>query len=119
MYTCVFSPSLSCRFGLSSLPPNQRADRVAPETQDVYNDAFWSQLDGVCTALDNVQARLYVDQRCVHYGKSLLESGTLGTKGNTQVRTGAEPRVFSLVLAVSILSVPSCALCPCMRRLHC
>jgi ubiquitin-activating enzyme E1 len=39
----------------------------------------------VCNALDNVQARLYVDQRCIYYQKSLLESGTLGTKGNVQV----------------------------------
>ena len=42
-------------------------------------------LSGVCNALDNVQARLYVDQRCVYYQKSLLESGTLGAKGNVQV----------------------------------
>jgi hypothetical protein len=28
---------------------------------------------------------LYMDQRCVFYNKPLLESGTLGTKGNTQV----------------------------------
>jgi ubiquitin-activating enzyme E1 len=28
---------------------------------------------------------MYMDQRCVLYAKPLLESGTLGTKGNTQV----------------------------------
>jgi ubiquitin-activating enzyme E1 len=27
----------------------------------------------------------YMDRRCVYYRKPLLESGTLGTKGNTQV----------------------------------
>lgn len=27
----------------------------------------------------------YMDQRCVYYAKPLLESGTLGTKGNVQV----------------------------------
>ena len=35
------------------------------------------------------QARLYVDQRCIYYQKSLLESGTLGTKGNVQVSAAA------------------------------
>lgn len=40
---------------------------------------------GVCTALDNVDARLYMDQRCLFYQLPMLESGTLGTKGNTQV----------------------------------
>jgi hypothetical protein len=38
-----------------------------------------------CTRVFCPQARLYVDQRCIHYQKPLLESGTLGTKGNTQV----------------------------------
>lgn len=28
---------------------------------------------------------LYMDQRCVFYRKALLDSGTLGTKGNVQV----------------------------------
>ncbi len=59
--------------------------RVGPETETTFTDEFWENLSGVCNALDNVQARLYVDQRCVYYMKSLLESGTLGTKGNTQV----------------------------------
>jgi ubiquitin-activating enzyme E1 len=36
-------------------------------------------------ALDNVNARLYVDQRCVYFSKALLESGTLGPKCNTQM----------------------------------
>eukprot|EP00762_Andalucia_godoyi_P003411 ANDGO_06581.mRNA.1 Ubiquitin-activating enzyme E1 1 len=60
-------------------------DKVAPDTEHVFTDLFWTGLDGVCNALDNVQARLYVDSRCVYYGKSLLESGTLGTKANAQV----------------------------------
>ena len=28
---------------------------------------------------------MYMDRRCVYYCKPLLESGTLGTKGNVQV----------------------------------
>merc|ERR1719502_2489235 len=60
-------------------------DKLAPETEDIFDDDFWEGLSGVCNALDNVQARLYVDQRCVYYQKSLLESGTLGAKGNVQV----------------------------------
>jgi len=59
--------------------------RVGSETENVFNDGFFEELSGVCNALDNVEARLYMDSRCVFYGKSLLESGTLGTKGNTQV----------------------------------
>lgn len=60
-------------------------NRVGPETERVYDDSFFEPLDGVANALDNVEARLYMDRRCVYYRKPLLESGTLGTKGNVQV----------------------------------
>ncbi|RKF74671.1 Ubiquitin-activating enzyme E1 1 [Golovinomyces cichoracearum] len=60
-------------------------DRVGADTEHIFNEEFWSNLDGVTNALDNIDARQYVDQRCVFFQKPLLESGTLGTKGNTQV----------------------------------
>jgi ubiquitin-activating enzyme E1 len=47
------------------------------ETEHTYNDKFLEGLDGVCN---------FMDRRCVYYGLSLFESGTLGTKGNTQVK---------------------------------
>lgn len=60
-------------------------DRVSADTENIFNEDFWNSLDGVTNALDNVEARTYVDRRCVFFHKPLLESGTLGTKGNTQV----------------------------------
>ncbi|KAG5518763.1 hypothetical protein PMAC_002734 [Pneumocystis sp. 'macacae'] len=60
-------------------------ERVGPETENLFNAEFFSSLDGVTSALDNVNTRIYVDQMCVFHRKPLLESGTLGTKGNTQV----------------------------------
>lgn len=60
-------------------------NRVSPETEEVFDDAFWESLDFVVNALDNVTARLYVDARCVYFKRALLESGTLGTKCNTQM----------------------------------
>lgn len=60
-------------------------DKVGPETEHIFNESFWENLDAVTNALDNVEARTYVDRRCVFFRKSLLDSGTLGTKGNTQV----------------------------------
>jgi ubiquitin-activating enzyme E1 len=60
-------------------------DKVGPETEDIFNEKFWENLDAVTNALDNVEARTYVDRRCVFFRKPLLDSGTLGTKGNTQV----------------------------------
>lgn len=58
---------------------------VDPRTENVFNDDFWTDLDVVTNALDNVKARLYVDSKCVFHKIPLLESGTLGTKCNVQV----------------------------------
>jgi ubiquitin-activating enzyme E1 len=60
-------------------------NRVSADTENVFNDSFWDSFDVVLNALDNVNARLYVDSRCVYFQKPLLESGTLGTKCNTQM----------------------------------
>ena len=60
--------------------------RLGPETMyDTYNDDFYDNIDGVCNALDNVQARLFSDKLCVQHDKPMLESGTLGTKAHMQV----------------------------------
>jgi len=50
-------------------------DKVGPETETKYSDAFFGTLDFVVNALDNVQARLYTDSRCVTNQKALFESG--------------------------------------------
>lgn len=59
--------------------------RVSPESEETLNDDFWTSLDFVVNAVDNVQARLMVDSKCVWYHKQLFESGTLGTKCNSQI----------------------------------
>ncbi len=58
---------------------------MAEETEAIFNDDFWEGLDFIVNAVDNIKARLYIDNRCVWYGKPLLESGTLGTKANSQM----------------------------------
>ncbi|XP_016367703.1 ubiquitin-like modifier-activating enzyme 1 [Sinocyclocheilus rhinocerous] len=60
-------------------------NRVCPETEEVYTHSFYSSLDGVAAALDNVDARVYLDQCCVRNKKPMLEGGTLGSKGHTLV----------------------------------
>lgn len=59
--------------------------KVCPETEDVYNQKFMNNQTIVMNALDNVQARKYMDGRCVESHTPLLECGTLGTIGSVQV----------------------------------
>ena len=60
-------------------------NKICTDTESIYDLNFFNEIDGVANALDNIQARLYVDQQCMKFNKPLFESGTLGTKGNVQV----------------------------------
>uniref|UniRef100_A0A3Q1J9V8 Ubiquitin-like modifier-activating enzyme 6 n=1 Tax=Anabas testudineus TaxID=64144 RepID=A0A3Q1J9V8_ANATE len=60
-------------------------NKVCPATENIYSDTFYSRLNLVVTALDNVEARRYVDSRCVSNQRPLLDSGTMGTKGHTEI----------------------------------
>jgi len=35
---------------------------VAPNTEGLFNDAFWESKDFIVNAVDNIKARLYVDR---------------------------------------------------------
>ncbi|KAF7243862.1 Ubiquitin-like modifier-activating enzyme 1 [Varanus komodoensis] len=85
-------------------------DRVGPDTERVYDDDFFENLDGVANALDNVDARMYMDRRCVYYRKPLLESGTLGTKGNIQVVIPFLTESYSSSQDPPEKSIPICTL---------
>lgn len=94
----------------SSMNVIAHENRVGPDTEKVYNDDFFNVLDGVANALDNVDARIYMDRRCVYYRKPLLESGTLGTKGNTQVVVPHLTESYSSSQDPPEKSIPICTL---------
>lgn len=84
--------------------------RVGVETENVYDDAFFERLDGVANALDNIEARNYMDRRCVYYRLPLLESGTLGTMGNIQVVVPFLTESYSSSQDPPERSIPICTL---------
>ena len=79
---------VACRIA-SDINPALNVDAlklfVSEDTQGTFNDQFWESLDFIVNAVDNVPARLYIDKKCAWYEKPLLESGTLGTKANSQM----------------------------------
>ena len=68
-----------------SLNVEAKIMRADPKSENVFTDQFWDDLDCVFGAVDNIHARQYVDSKCVLHKKYLFESGTLGTKGNSQM----------------------------------
>ena len=87
-----------------------RVDRVGPETENLFDDEFFEGLDFVANALDNVAARRYMDRRCVLFEKPLLESGTLGAKGNTQIVIPHLTESYSSSQDPPERSIPYCTL---------
>jgi ubiquitin-activating enzyme E1 len=51
----------------------------------VFDDRFWSQLSAIATAVDNIAARLFLDDMSVAYRKPMVDSGTLGPLGHVEV----------------------------------
>lgn len=59
--------------------------KMCSDTEDYFDDNFHSQIDIYLNALDNVDARTYMDSQAIKYSKPLIDSGTMGSKGNVQV----------------------------------
>ncbi|XP_075015403.1 ubiquitin-like modifier-activating enzyme 7 isoform X2 [Calonectris borealis] len=57
-------------------------NQVGPATEPLYGDNFFRHLDGVTSALDTLEARAYLERRCLRYLTPLLDSGTEGPRGN-------------------------------------
>jgi ubiquitin-activating enzyme E1 len=58
--------------------------KVGSDNLEFTNQIMDSGLTGVLNALDNIRARRFMDEQCFKFGLPLFESGTTGTKGNTQ-----------------------------------
>ncbi|EGR33396.1 ubiquitin-like modifier activating enzyme 6, putative, partial [Ichthyophthirius multifiliis] len=85
------SKSLTAQAAVIQINPNlkghviAKTEKLEENTKNIFTDKFFEQQNIVANALDNVQARKYVDSRCVITRIPLLESGTLGPKGHVQV----------------------------------
>ncbi|XP_043916265.1 LOW QUALITY PROTEIN: ubiquitin-like modifier-activating enzyme 6 [Protopterus annectens] len=81
----------SCTAAMATLEINPELNidahfnKVYPATENIYSNKFYIKQNVVVTALGNVEARWYIDSRCVANQSPLLDSGTMGTKGHTEI----------------------------------
>jgi len=61
-----------------------RQSRIEPDSENIYNEKFWLEQTYIINAVDNIEARKYIDSKCTFYEKPLIDSGTLGTLANIQ-----------------------------------
>jgi len=85
--------------------------RVGEEEDGPFDDDFWSSgCNVVLNALDNVEARLFVDSQCVTHGLGLIDAGTLGPKGNVQVVVPHESESYGSSADPPDPDIPVCTL---------
>ncbi|XP_042363183.1 ubiquitin-like modifier-activating enzyme 1 [Plectropomus leopardus] len=85
-------------------------NRVDPDSEEVYDYNFFMGLDGVAAALDNVDARVYLDERCVQHKRALLEGGTLGSQGHTLAVVPHLTESYGRPTSSSDNTIPLCTL---------
>ena len=83
--------------------------RVGKETEDIFNQNFWKNQDFIINAVDNEEARIYINKKCNQYEKILIDSGTNGTKANSQVIIPNETIEYS-PLPSNEENIPMCTL---------
>jgi ubiquitin-activating enzyme E1 len=85
--------------------------KVGDEENGHFNDFFWANDVGVVlNALDNVEARLFMDKQCVTHKKPLVDAGTLGSKGNVQVVVPGQSESYGFSVDPPDPSIPVCTL---------
>ena len=76
-----------------------------------FDDSFWSSgVDVVLNALDNVEARLFMDRQCVTNKKALIDAGTMGPKGNVQVIVPDKSESYASSVDPPEPSIPLCTI---------
>ena len=58
---------------------------VNKENENIFNEQFYLNQNFILTAVDNVEARKYIDSQCTKFSIPLIDSGTLGTSGSCQI----------------------------------
>ncbi|KAL3944878.1 MAG: hypothetical protein SGBAC_001021 [Bacillariaceae sp.] len=81
------------------------------EESTPFDERFWSKrVSVVMNALDNVEARLFMDGQCVANEKPLVDAGTLGSKGNVQVVVPHQSEAYGSSADPPEPAIPVCTL---------
>ena len=54
-------------------------------SENFFNEDFWMKQNYICTAVDNISARNYIDEKCCFFSIPYIDTGTLGTLGSMNV----------------------------------
>ena len=58
--------------------------KIEKESENIFDSQFYNNVTCIMGALDNIQTRQYIDDKCVENRTCFIDSGTLGTQGSVQ-----------------------------------
>ena len=59
--------------------------KIGPENEHIFNENFWEKQNIVFNAVDNKEARRYIDQKVTEFSLNSFDVGTLGTSATSSI----------------------------------
>ena len=67
----------------NSLNINSYTNLVCSDTENIFSDEFWDNQNIIFNAVDNVKARMYINEKVVIHQKYHVDAGTLGVNSSS------------------------------------
>ena len=80
------------------------------DTEDFFNEDFWLNQNFILNAVDNFEARNYIDKKCCFYSKPYIDTGTLGTIGSCFIFYPFKTQCFRDIPPIIEEQIPMCTL---------
>ena len=85
--------------------------KICSETENIFNDDFWTKQDFVIFAVDSVEARAYLDSKILLYEKPAIDSGTKGPEARSMVIIPKETLTYKdRMPSKKEIHIPNCTL---------
>lgn len=85
-------------------------DKLSDETDEKFNNKFYENVDVLLGALDNIDARKFIDSKCIRYGIPYIDSGTMGAQASVKCVIPNLTENLTPTLNSSETSIPICTI---------
>ena len=83
---------------------------VGENSENIFDEDFWESQDIIINAVDNIEARSYIDTQCTFYSKPYIDSGTLGTIASSNIFIPKKTISYREIYHEPEKTIPMCTL---------
>ena len=87
--------------------------KVCKETENYFNEDFWSKQDFIIFAVDSTEARNYIDSKIIDFQKPAIDSGTSGIEARSQIIIPHQTQTYADTKSntpTQVTKIPVCTL---------